>query len=149
MGFMPFTARIEPGRSATTIAVSGELDMATAPILEEQLVRAESDGTTALLIDLRELTFMDSTGLHAFLAARNRAETNGRQLLLIGANPPVRRMFELTGQGFLLDDENVAACCNDERFRASSGFRAERPRVHSETDDAGTTLVPVKGSTDD
>jgi hypothetical protein len=44
MGFMPFTARIELGRSAITIALSDELGMATAPILEEHLVRAESDG---------------------------------------------------------------------------------------------------------
>ncbi len=109
MGFTPFTARIEPDRSATTIALSGELDMASAPILEEQLARAESDGATAILIDLRELTFINSTGLHVFLAARNRAETNGRQLLLIRAIAPVRRMFELTGQSFLLDDEEVAS----------------------------------------
>jgi anti-sigma B factor antagonist len=109
MGFTPFTARIEPGRSATTIALGGELDMATAPLLEERLVRAESDGPKAILIDLRELTFMDSTGLHAFVSARNRAETNGRQLHLIGAIAPVRCMFELIDQGFLLNDENVAS----------------------------------------
>ena len=90
MGSAPFTARVEPGPRATTIALGGELDMATAPILEEHLVRAEADGVVAILIDLRELTFMDTTGLHAFLAARSRAEGKGRTLLLVGAKEPVR-----------------------------------------------------------
>lgn len=109
MGFEVFTAQVESGRGATKIVLSGELDMATAPILEEHLVRVESDGATAILVDLRELTFLDSTGLHAVLAARNRAEANRRQLLLIGATAPVRRVFELTGQDLLLDGENVAS----------------------------------------
>jgi anti-anti-sigma regulatory factor len=50
-----------------------------------------------------------TAGLHAFLAARSRAEANGRQLVLIGAKAPVRRPFELTGQDSLLDSENVAS----------------------------------------
>ncbi len=107
MGSAPFTVRVVSGIVETTIALSGELDMATVPTLEEHLVRAESDGAAAIMIDLRELTFMDSTGLHAFLGARNRADTTGRPLLLIGAQAPVRRLFKLTGQDGLLDDENV------------------------------------------
>ncbi len=58
MGLMPFTARMELGRSAATIALSGELDMAAAPILEEHLVRAEPDGAAAILIDGRDPTFV-------------------------------------------------------------------------------------------
>ena len=109
MGSAPFTARVEPGPRATTIALGGELDMATAPILEEHLVRAEEDGVVAILIDLREVTFMDTTGLHAFLDARSRAEENGRKLLLVGAKEPVRRVFEATGHGSLLDGQDVVS----------------------------------------
>lgn len=108
MGFAPFTARVEPGSSATTIALSGELDMETVPILEEHLVRAEADGVAAIVIDLVELTFIESVGLRAFLAARERAEANGRQLLLFGAKPQVRRVFELTGKESLLESGNIA-----------------------------------------
>lgn len=104
MGFEVFTAQVGSGRGPTKIVLGGELDMATAPILEEHLLRAESDGATTILIDLRELTFVDSSGLHAFLSARSRAEMNGRQLLLIGAKAPVRRVFELTGQELHLAD---------------------------------------------
>ena len=110
MGFEVFTASVEAGDGATTkIALSGELDLETVPILEEYLVRVESDGARAIVVDLQELTFIGTVGLRAFLAARARAEANGRQLLLVGANPPVRRVFELTGKESLLDGENVAS----------------------------------------
>jgi anti-sigma B factor antagonist len=108
MGSAPFTARVEPGTSATTIALSGELDMATVPILEEHLVRAEADGVAAIVIDLVEVTFIESVGLHAFVAARERAEANGRQLLLFGVKPELRRVFELTRTEFLLESESIA-----------------------------------------
>jgi anti-sigma B factor antagonist len=108
MGSAPFTARVLPGTSVTTIALSGELDMATVPILEEHLVRVEADGVEAIVIDLVELTFIESVGLHAFLAAREPAEANGHQLFLFGVKPELRRVFELTRTEFLLESENIA-----------------------------------------
>ena len=108
MGSTSFTARVLPGTSATTIALSGELDLATLPILQETLIRTEADGVTAIVIDLVELTFIESSALHALVAARERAEATGCQLLLFGAKPEVRRVFELTGQGSLLESLNIA-----------------------------------------
>jgi anti-sigma B factor antagonist len=108
MGSAPFTARVLPGTSATTIALSGELDMATVPILQESLTRTEADGVAAIVIDLVELTFIDSTALHVFVTARERAEANGRQLLLFGVRPELRRLFALTRTEFLLESENIA-----------------------------------------
>jgi anti-anti-sigma factor len=109
MGSDVFTVQVEPIRGATKIALSGELDMGTAPILEEYIGRVEADGVAAIVIDLRELTFMDTTGLRAFLAARSRAEENGRKLLLVGAKEPVRRIFEITGQDHVLDNEDAVS----------------------------------------
>ena len=103
MGSAPFTARIESGKNVATIALSGELDLETVPVLEEHLVRIEADGVAVIVVDLVELTFMESLGVHAFIAARERAFANGRQLLLLGAKPSVRRVFELTGTAFLLE----------------------------------------------
>ena len=88
--------------------MSGELDMATVPPLQENLVRTEADGVTAIVIDLVELTFIESSALHAFVAARERAEASGCQLLLFGAKPEVRRVFELTGKESLLESLNIA-----------------------------------------
>jgi anti-sigma B factor antagonist len=107
MGFAPFTARVLPGTSATTIALSGELDVSTIPILEEHLVSVEADGVTAIVVDLVELTFIESLGVRALVAARERAFANGRQLVLFGAKANVRRVFELTGTDFLLEGEDA------------------------------------------
>jgi anti-anti-sigma factor len=56
------------------------------------------------MFDPRGLTFMGTEGLHAFIAARERAEASGRRLRLLGAQPRVRRVFELTSTESLLDD---------------------------------------------
>ena len=82
--------------------------MATVPPLQETLVRTEAAGVTAIVIDLVEPTFIESSALHAFVAARERAEASGCQLLLFGAKPEVRRVFELTGKESLLESLNIA-----------------------------------------
>lgn len=107
MGFEVFTAHVESGSRTTKIVLSGELDMGTVPILDEYLTRVEAEEVAEIVVDLRELTFIDSVGLRAFLAARDRAEANGRQLVLAGAGPPVRHVFEITGLESLLVDQGV------------------------------------------
>lgn len=102
-----FIAHVESGRGAARIALSGELDIATVPVLEDHLAHVETDGVAAITLDLRELTFIDTMGLRAFIAARERAKANGRRLILAGAGQPVRRLIELTGTEFLLDDQDA------------------------------------------
>jgi anti-sigma B factor antagonist len=81
---------------AIVLALSGELDLASAPVLERELREAEASGLSRLVIDLGGLAFMDSTGLQALLRARERANTEGHQLLLRRAPHQVQRVFELT-----------------------------------------------------
>jgi anti-anti-sigma factor len=97
-----FSARVESGEGVAVIALVGNLDLETVPVLEEHLALVEADGVEAIKIDLRELTFIDTTAIHAFLAARDRAKANGRRLILVGAGPPARRLLELTDTEFLL-----------------------------------------------
>jgi anti-anti-sigma factor len=87
-----------------TIALSGDLDLATAPILSEKLAPFEANGVSTIILDLRDLTFIDSTGMHTFLEARNRAMSNGQRLLVRGANPAAQRHIKIVGLQFLLDD---------------------------------------------
>jgi anti-sigma B factor antagonist len=77
---------------------------ATAPILSDNLAPFEGNGVSTIILDLQDLTFIDSTGMHVFLEARRRAMSNGHRLLLSGAGPAARRLFELTGTQFLLDE---------------------------------------------
>lgn len=103
----PFIADVQSRDGVAKITLSGELDMATAPKLGEQLKRSEADGVTAIILDLRDVTFMDSTGLVACLEARDRATANGHRFMVIEAGPAPKRVFEITGTGYLLEDVPV------------------------------------------
>lgn len=101
----PFGTRVEERDGVAVMALSGELDLATAPILRENLARLEESGPVTIKVDLREVTFIDSSGLKEFLEARSRAKDNGHRLLFSGASPAAQRLFELTGTRFLLDEK--------------------------------------------
>ena len=81
------------------IAVSGELDLASSPTLEESLERVFASGTPLVILDLRELEFMDSTGLSVLIRAHQTAENAERRLLLVKGPPQVQRLLTLTGVG--------------------------------------------------
>jgi anti-anti-sigma factor len=113
-------------RNGTTIVVlGGELDLATASILQEHLSTLGQDGSSTILLDLRELTFVDSSGLQAFIRARSDAEANGHRVLLIGAEARVRRLFELTNTLDMLDESDAVGALD--RFTRSTGDGNERP----------------------
>jgi anti-anti-sigma factor len=81
---------------ALVVALSGELDLASTPILERELREAEAAAPARLVIDLSGLGFMDSTGLQALLRARERGSENVHELLLRRGPHQVQRVFELT-----------------------------------------------------
>jgi anti-sigma B factor antagonist len=80
------------------VAVSGELDLSSALTFEEELRRIEDQSEPRLLVlDLRSLKFMDSTGLRLILSAHARAINHGRKLVIVQGSDAVRRIFRLTG----------------------------------------------------
>jgi anti-anti-sigma factor len=87
---------IRPLEHGIVVAVSGEIDLATAPTVERELLRAE-ESHDLVAIDLRNTSFMDSTGLHAIMATHLRLRERGGQLVIVQGPPQVRRIFELTG----------------------------------------------------
>ena len=92
-----------PGLAVTRIAtaagplvvLSGELDLATAPIADHALREAERDAR-ALVLDLRPLTFMGAAGLTVVLDAAERARAAGRRFVVHVRSTGIRRLFELT-----------------------------------------------------
>jgi len=78
------------------VELLGELDIAGAPALEEELLRVEATDTAAIVIDLRRLEFIDSTGIRLLVMAADRCDDDARLTLLRGP-VPVHRVFELTG----------------------------------------------------
>ena len=108
MGSEPsFTARIDSRNGVARIVLAGELDMDSLTSLTDRLKLAELDGARTIALDLRDLTFMDSSGLRALLQARDRARTNGHRFVIVGVGPSVRRVFEVSGMESLLDDDGA------------------------------------------
>ena len=81
------------------VSFRGELDMATAKGLSDWLV--DVSGST-VVIDLDELTFMDSSGIATIIEARNRMIEKGDWLVLTRPRENIRRVFEVTGLSELL-----------------------------------------------
>lgn len=84
------------GVDSAWVQVGGELDLATAPRLVEAL-RDARHGARRVVLDLRELTFLDSAGVHAIVDASIGARRDGRRLLLLRAPDAIHRIFALTG----------------------------------------------------
>ena len=106
MGWKPqLSVEVDRRSGVASIALRGELDLGTVQILEIALAPIETDGFSAIVLDLRELGFIDSSGLHAVFRAAQRAEASGKRLILMGARPSARRVFELTGTEHLLNDQ--------------------------------------------
>ena len=78
------------------LSVSGELDMAVVGQVEQALVPVEARRPPVLLLDLRDLTFMDSSGLRLVLEADIRARRDGRRLVVVRGPDPVHRVFTVT-----------------------------------------------------
>jgi anti-anti-sigma factor len=93
--------RLEIGTASadggTVLTLAGELDIASAPALERALDEFGASLPRRLVIDLRQVTFMDSTGLRALLLARQRAADGDHELLLRPGPRQVQRVFELSG----------------------------------------------------
>jgi anti-anti-sigma factor len=99
----PFAMRVLPTQGGMVrVRVIGEVDLATAPVLEEALVR-EVDFGSEVLLDLSEVSFIDSCGLRAIISAAQRAKSNGGGLALGSPLPPqARRVIEIAGLEELL-----------------------------------------------
>ena len=90
---------LEPAQisGAPGIAVSGELDIATAPELVEALDAAVAASTGAFVVDLCDVTFLDSTAVNVLLRTRALLGREDRALVVVCPHGPVRRLFELAG----------------------------------------------------
>jgi anti-anti-sigma factor len=78
------------------LALRGELDMSSAPMLTRELQEVEAHEPREILLDLTELSFMDVTGLRTILDAARRARRAGRAIVIANPLPHILRLLELT-----------------------------------------------------
>ncbi|MFC0432732.1 STAS domain-containing protein [Kutzneria buriramensis] len=91
------------GTETVVLAVAGEVDLGTAPSLEEAVTAAvESVGAKAVRIDLAEVSFMDSTGLRVLLSGRQHAERLGIGFTVANPRPHLLKVMRVTGIDGLL-----------------------------------------------
>jgi anti-anti-sigma factor len=99
----PFEIRSErPEQGSGRLILSGELDIATAPQVEAAARAMLAQGVSRLVIDLRELTFIDSSGLRMLILLSDRAVGDAWTLGLIRPTDRSLSVFEITGA-----DENL------------------------------------------
>jgi anti-sigma B factor antagonist len=79
------------------IVVSGELDLASGPALDDELGRVSASGVPLVVVDLREVEFIDSTGLSILVKAHQRAVEQGHEFALVRGAQQVQRLLDLTG----------------------------------------------------
>jgi anti-sigma B factor antagonist len=92
-----FRVEVANKGEAAIISVSGELDLASSPALEEELERACSSDASLVVVDLRGLEFMDSTGLSVLVRAHQRAIESSQRFGLVNGSQQVQRLLTLTG----------------------------------------------------
>jgi anti-anti-sigma factor len=87
---------VEPRDRSVTVRLAGELDLATVEAFSAKSHDLLAEGFEHLVLDLRGLTFMDSSGLRAVLQLHHEAGTSAR-LEIIDGPDHVQRLFTITG----------------------------------------------------
>jgi anti-sigma B factor antagonist len=91
-----FRVDIAPEHERVRVIPQGELDLATVGQLETQIEELRSRGFRTIVLDLRQLAFMDSTGLRLMLQLDAESRADGFRFAIVDCEGPVRRLLELT-----------------------------------------------------
>jgi anti-sigma B factor antagonist len=93
----PFQVEAQPEPRGMRVRPTGEIDLATVGSIRRKIDECVAAGCERLVLDLRGVTFMDSTGLHLVLDAHAAAREEGWELLVVEGPDSVQRVFEVTG----------------------------------------------------
>ena len=94
---MEFQVEARTEGAVTVITITGELDLYTAPRLEEALARASAGTPPRVVVDLARTAYMDSTALRVLTAALKRFRERGGELAIVVTQPPIAKLFTITG----------------------------------------------------
>jgi anti-anti-sigma factor len=91
-----FRIEVSSSQARSVLTLLGELDLASAPALEQELEEVEDRG--CVVVDMRRLDFIDSTGLRVLIKAHQRATETDRQFAILSPDDgQVRQLLDLTG----------------------------------------------------
>ncbi|MBA9003430.1 MULTISPECIES: STAS domain-containing protein [Thermomonospora] len=93
---MEFAVEHRVEQDVTVVKVTGELDVFSSPRLREKLLDVIDTGPVRLVVDLSDVTFLDSTGLGVLVGIYHRLRARNGTMSFVGANDRVRRVFHVT-----------------------------------------------------
>jgi anti-sigma B factor antagonist len=93
----PFGCTVHASGGVVTVAPTGELDLGTVPLLESAISYQRDLGNAKLVVDLRGVTFIDSSGVHLLLRLAQNAADGGHAFRVVPGSERVQRVFALTG----------------------------------------------------
>ncbi|PLR77289.1 anti-anti sigma factor [Bacillus sp. V3-13] len=100
---MNLTIDVNEKETVVEVKVSGEIDAYTAPKLREALFPMSEKKGIEMLVDLSEVSYMDSTGLGVFVGAFKNVRSHGGKFQLVGLSERLKRLFEITGLADIID----------------------------------------------
>jgi anti-sigma B factor antagonist len=103
------------------IALTGEIDLYTAPEFKQQLLEVIGKGGKQVVVDLTDTTFIDSTTLGVLVGGVKRLRPNGGQLSIVCSDRNITKIFEITGL-------NRVFPIHETRAEALESLAAEVPR---------------------
>jgi anti-anti-sigma factor len=121
------TIDVTSAPKAQTIVLTGEADLAGVPEIETALKDASDDEPGLIVIDLRNLTFIDSSGLQALLTGHALCRARGHELRIVPGPENVQRLFELTGMNEALPFTDAAD------LNAETNLSSEDPMPRAQT----------------
>jgi anti-anti-sigma factor len=106
----PMEIRVQSDGAITTVRVSGSCDMRCHMQLRDRLLELETQDAAHIVIDLRDLTFIDSVGLKVLIGAWKRSRHGGHRFTVrLGGTGQVPRIFKLTGLDRVMPFEQVGS----------------------------------------
>lgn len=105
--------------ASIVFSAAGELDLHVAPELQDRIEAAIEDGARLVVLDLSEVTFIDSMALGVLLGAANQLRRSGGHLRLVVPSRELRRIFEISllDRVFALDSTREEACAHALPYR--------------------------------
>lgn len=93
---MEFAVEHQVDNDVAIVRVTGEIDVFSSPQLREMLLEVIENGNLHLVIDLADVSFLDSTGLGVLVGIFHRLRARNGSMAFVGANERVRRVFHVT-----------------------------------------------------
>jgi len=129
----PFRLEAITAGDCAVLRITGEIDVSTAPELRQQIINLADNGTLHIVADLRDVDFLDSTGLGALVGSLKRLRPRQGSLRLVTSGGRVLKLFEITGlsRTFAVHPSVLDAISADQHWQAALAGEGPSAGEHS------------------